>query len=171
MISRFFEVTKLSLRERERERPVQDLFYNSHTEYTFHTLAIPREIALPAVFNVCPRAHNPLVEAGAHSYRDTFFEVPASPDICRRIMLLKGDCVARRRDERKREAETCRKEVESRTAENVQARADAGRFVSWNGVAPFSAVAKKSSRTSCIPFFPPALSWQSRSYTWGAHTG
>lgn len=85
-----------------KERSVQDLFYNSHKEYTFHALAIPLEIALPAVFNVCPRAHNPLVEAGAHSYRDTFFEVPASPDICRRIMLLKGDCVATKEWEKER---------------------------------------------------------------------
>jgi len=48
-------------------------------------------------------------------------------------------------------------------------RTDAGRFVSWNGVAPFS-VAKKSSRTSCISFFPSSLG-RVTSYTRETHTG
>lgn len=54
-----------------------------------------------------------------------------------------------------RRGETCRKGWLRGVAENVQAH---GRgsicFLEQSGVAPFSAVAKKSSRTSRISFFP-----------------
>lgn len=104
-------------------------------------------------------SHNPpSTQAGAFS--TYLLWSTCIPGICRRIMLLKG--VALRRDwERegaRRGEKTWRKGWLRGVAENVQAR---GRgsicFLEQRGVAPFSAVAKKSSRTSRISFFPPPL--------------
>lgn len=118
-------------------------------------------------------AHNP-PSTRAHSCRYTPPLKYLHPGYLQKNNVAKGDdgygTEGRGRGERERE-EGWRKvgvgeSVERRlrgAAENVQARADAGRFVSWNGVAPFSAVAKKSSRTSCISFFPlPLLAVTSR---------
>lgn len=121
------------------------------------------KIASP-VFIVCPRGHTILPQRPQHPRgRYTFLWSACIPGYLQKNNVAKGDCRdgVRGRDLSKGGLEERRK---------MYKRTDAGRFVSWNGVASFSAVAKKSSRTSCISFFPSSLG-RVTSYTRETHTG